>query len=72
MDMVKRIKLIKPNKEEYLKDINKIDSVSWLDQLIWLTNSEYDIIFYREDIDKIVDITKEQMKIALDNLWEMR
>lgn len=67
-----RIRLVRPNKEKFFRELLWLEEISNLEKIQWAINSEFDITFYREDGDTIVEITKRGMQIALDNNWEMR
>jgi hypothetical protein len=70
--MTKRIRIIKPDKDAYLKTIDNIDTESCWEKIGWLAYSDLDIIFYRVDGNRVIELTKEEMKIALLENWEMR
>ena len=67
-----RFKLLKPNKEVFFNTLAVRKTVKYIDEIAWLVYSDLDVSFYREDGDKIIEITKKQMKIALEQNWEMR
>lgn len=67
-----RFELKKPNKEVFFNTLQLRKSVSYMDEIWWLVNSDLDISFYRDEGDKIIEISKEEMKIAVDQNWEMR
>ena len=67
-----RFQLLKPNKEKFFNTLYFRTSVSYMDEIAWLVNSDLDISFYRRDKNKVVEISKAEMKIALEQNWEMR
>jgi hypothetical protein len=68
----KRIQLKRPNKEKYLRNIENIDSVDCYEKIRWLTESGHDIIFYRDEGDRIIEYTIKSMKVSLEQNWEVR
>ena len=67
-----RFELLKPNKKLFFKQLHMRRIVNYLDEIQWLVNSDLDVSFYREDEDMTVEITKEEMRVALEHNWEMR
>ena len=67
-----RFKLLRPNKELFFNTLAIRKVVEYLDEIQWLVYSDLDVSFYREDNGKIIKISKNQMKVALERNWEMR
>ena len=44
-----RFKLKKPNKREFFNSLSLRKSVSYIEEMRWLVNSDLDVSFYRED-----------------------
>lgn len=70
--MTKRIRLEAPNKEEYLKNIDNIESVNCYEKITWLAFSDLDVSFYRVDEDMTIEYTKKDMQISIEQNWEVR
>ena len=67
-----RFELLKPNKEAFFNTLHLRKSVEYMDEIWWLVNSDLDVSFYRDEGDKIIEISKEEMKVAVEENWEMR
>ena len=67
-----RFKLLKPNKRAFFNTLHIRKAVTYMDEIWWLVNSDLDVSFYRDEGDKIVEISKEEMKVAVEMDWEMR
>ena len=67
-----RFELRKPDKQRFFDTLNLRKWVSYIDEIQWLVDSDLDVSFYRDDGDMIVELSKEEMRIALEENWEMR
>jgi len=67
-----RIQLLEPDKDKFFDTLYFRTSVCYLDEIQWLVYSDLDVSFYRVDKDRTVEISKAEMKIAVEENWEMR